>query len=406
MSRGPAAGVGGAAGRRHVVIVPSWYKIPDRPVVGTFFEEQARMLTRLDLRVGIFYPLYTSFRSRWRKQESIEQPPDYVDDGIPTHHHFVRGVVPRFDRLNYLYLRRSSQARFSRYVDRYGRPDLIHSHAVFHAGIVASHLSEVFDVPFVHTEHSTALVRGNPPSTRHEIRLIRSVVDRAAKCLVVGSKFRDDLVRRYAFDRDKLEIVPNIVSPQFFDGTTVKRRSEPFVFLTNSFLNPRKNHRLLLEAFKLVREERPSCRLRIGGKSYGDFQQELVDHARTVGVADSVQFLGELSRPQVVSELGGCHAFVLASQYETFGVVLIEALAAGRPVIATDSGGPRDIVEPENGLLVGEHTPEALARAMLQMIDSYDRYDQPEISQRCGERFSEEVVGGRLLRVYEEVLGR
>jgi glycosyltransferase involved in cell wall biosynthesis len=65
----------------------------------------------------------------------------------------------------------------------------------------------------------------------------------------------------------------------------------------------------------------------------------------------------------------------MASDFETFGVVLIEALAMGRPVIATDCGGPREIVNESNGMLVPARDNGALARAMQRMVEQRHRYE-------------------------------
>ncbi|MFA6661181.1 MAG: glycosyltransferase, partial [Bacilli bacterium] len=90
--------------------------------------------------------------------------------------------------------------------------------------------------------------------------------------------------------------------------------------------------------------------------------------------------------------------------FETFGVVLIEALALGKPVISTRSGGPEDIVEETNGLLVPTNDREALGKAMQYMVENYNTYNPQEIQQRCHEKFSEASVAKRLVNVYQQVL--
>jgi len=87
-----------------------------------------------------------------------------------------------------------------------------------------------------------------------------------------------------------------------------------------------------------------------------------------------------------------------------FGVVLIEALALGKPVISTRSGGPEDIVEEYNGLLVPVNNVEALADAMQYMVDNYYKFDQTEIQHRCYKKYSEESVGKALEELYWQVL--
>ena len=101
-----------------------------------------------------------------------------------------------------------------------------------------------------------------------------------------------------------------------------------------------------------------------------------------------------------------CDVFVLPSLYETFGVVLIEALAAGKPVIATRCGGPESIVNDENGLLVAPANSDALGRAMRQMVEAIDRFNKDIIRSDCIARFSRQAVIEQLGRVYCLARGR
>jgi glycosyltransferase involved in cell wall biosynthesis len=103
--------------------------------------------------------------------------------------------------------------------------------------------------------------------------------------------------------------------------------------------------------------------------------------------------------------MGTCDAFVLSSSYETFGVVVVEALMNGKPVVATRCGGPEDIVVPgEDGLLVEKDNPEALAAAMLELRAQRDRFDAAAIRQRCIDRFGEAAFVRRHAKVYQAAL--
>ena len=96
-------------------------------------------------------------------------------------------------------------------------------------------------------------------------------------------------------------------------------------------------------------------------------------------------------------------AFVLASRSETFGVVLIEALSAGLPVIAARSGGPEDFVDDSNGLLVPADDIAALADAMERMPRLAGRYDRAALAASARERFSPDAVAGALTALYGEL---
>ena len=98
------------------------------------------------------------------------------------------------------------------------------------------------------------------------------------------------------------------------------------------------------------------------------------------------------------------HAFVLSSQHETFGVVLIEALAQGLPLIATRCGGPEDIINKDNGLLVPINDVDRLAEAMFSIYNNYEKYDPEKLREHCKEEYSEKSISLKLIEIYQETL--
>lgn len=98
-----------------------------------------------------------------------------------------------------------------------------------------------------------------------------------------------------------------------------------------------------------------------------------------------------------------CDFFVLPSLFETFGVTLIEAMACGKPVIASDIGGPKEIVTEKVGKLVPPGDSETLAEAVDYMLDHYREYDPEKIVQYVRQRYSYQAVGKECDRVYRSV---
>jgi len=98
-----------------------------------------------------------------------------------------------------------------------------------------------------------------------------------------------------------------------------------------------------------------------------------------------------------------CDFFVLPSFYENFGVVYIEAMACGKPVIATNAGGPKEIVNEDIGVLVPPKDVEALIKAIEYMLDNYQNYSTEKIAQYAKKRFSYEAIGKILDEVYKSI---
>ena len=142
-------------------------------------------------------------------------------------------------------------------------------------------------------------------------------------------------------------------------------------------------------------------RLVIGGDGpEGDNLRKL---SSDLGIKDRVKFCGNLSRQEVLKQLDLADAFVFPSHYETFGVVLIEALSRGLPVVSTRSGGPDENVSPENGFLVPTGDSDALGKAMKQLMEEYDRFDPMAIRINANQRFGPQAVGKQLMDLFKKV---
>ena len=198
--------------------------------------------------------------------------------------------------------------------------------------------------------------------------------------------------------------VPNIVDSRFAPGEESgegQTETRPFRFLNVALLTEKKGHQDLLRAFASQFKGGHQAELRIGGD--GPIRGSLARLASELGIASQVTFLGMLSRERVLEEMQQSDVFVLSSHYETFGVVLIEALACGKPVIATACGGPESIVHSGNGLLVPPRDPAALGSALVQMQTNRATYDATSIRANCLARFGSEAVSAQLSKVYMSV---
>jgi len=187
-------------------------------------------------------------------------------------------------------------------------------------------------------------------------------------------------------------------------GTT-----RPLTYGITGMLVPWKGHRTFLAAAAIVKSDIPDAKALV----YGDetpmnpgYRRDLEDYAASVGLGDSVEFRG-LAK-DIRTALGEMDILVHASdEPEPFGRVLVEAMAAGKPVIAANAGGPREIVaDGETGILFEPGSPESLAAALRRLLQD------KELRQRMGEAGRERVKEHfharqqveQVQEVYEEVL--
>jgi len=171
-----------------------------------------------------------------------------------------------------------------------------------------------------------------------------------------------------------IRVIPTGVDLQRFRGgdrATMRERlgipEAARVLLFVSRLAKEKNVALLIEAFAKLQEQRGDTHLLVVGD--GDEKGSLKEQAQQLGLQDLVHFTGTLSGEELISAYKGSDLFVFASTSETQGMVVLEAMAAGLPVVAVDAPGVRDVVENGvNGFMVRDSDAESFARACLEIL--------------------------------------
>ena len=383
--------------KNHILITPSWYPSFPGDIGGSFFREQALALRKRGHKVGVIAPTFRSFRDVkgiFNKPYGIKVE---VDEGISTHRYHTMSF-PKMSGLNKSRFLQIGERLFEKYIKENGIPDLIHVHSMINAGFIALRLKEKYDIPYLVTVHSTAFARKLVPSS--VLDALQPVVNEASHNIAVSGEFKKLLNK--IFNTNKWVYVPNIVNDEFFKMQLPKNKKEQFTFINVCFLDRKKRVDLLINAFAKVFKGQKDIRLKIGGD--GSEKNNLIEQAEQLGVSKQIDFLGRLTRDQVKHEVLSADAFVLSSEYETFGVVLIEALALGKPIIATKCGGPESIISPEVGYLVEKNSIDDLARAMSDLFENYGQFESEEIREYCIQQFSEDAVIKKLETIYMDVL--
>ncbi|CAI8868247.1 MULTISPECIES: glycosyltransferase [Bacillus] len=165
--------------------------------------------------------------------------------------------------------------------------------------------------------------------------------------------------KEYLILREQNEENPNILN---IFGLTIPKK-EDYNFINIGRLSPEKGQEKLINSFAQLHKEFPNSKLYIVGD--GPLKKQLTLQAETLGLKNDIIFAGQLENPFAL--LDECDCFVLSSDYEGQGLVLMEAMIVGKPIIATDVTGVRSVLEGGLGLLV-ENTEEALTEAMKKYI--------------------------------------
>ncbi len=282
--------------------------------------------------------------------------------------------------------------------------DVIHAHFIYPDGVVAERLARRYSVPFVVSEH--APWRGWF-SRRGVAAKALPAARRASMLMPVSTAVRADMLE-YGIDDERIEVVPPGVDETLFAPQPGAERSDDILFV--GFVNFNKGLDVLFEAMRILQSRGSRARLLVaGGAHYRNTRLQGVQLARLpeeLGIADRVEFFGVRPPEEIARLMASAGVVVLPSRAESFGAVLVEALACGTPVVATRCGGPEDIVTPEVGELVPREDPDALAGALERVLAERDRFDASDLRRYAVERFGLARTTALTVAVYERVLAR
>lgn len=373
-----------------VLIIPSWYPTPERPVNGIFVREQAEALNKEhEVRVLFVDVLPRGEKRLPRKRLSKQR--GFVEQVIEVSNR------PLLWQFNYLW----TLVRAFRGLREEFRPDVVHCHVAVPAGFGGVLLKRLFGVPVVLTEHSGDYGMW---SRRPGLRLMAATAFSGVDALVcVSESQKSDLQKRFRGGKRAL-IIPNTVDTALFHSTPYPDVKDAFHLLFIALLESEdKGLGFLLQALAILRDSGgPAVHLDVvGGGSLLPFYEE---QARHLGLLDYVTFHGTQAHSAIPRFMQRSHALVLPSLHESQGMVVIEALASGRPVVATRSGGPESAIDSSKGFLIEPGKPQPLADAIAQLLSNLDKYDPQELAENAARRHGHQALVQRLTALYDSLL--
>ena len=372
-----------------IFLIARGYPTKQDPTWGCFEKDQAEALAKLGHQVTIL-SVDTRLRFYWREWGVRHQ----VHGKIATVNIFLFPIALVFflpERIKEIIRAWQMDLIYQQAEQHYGKPDVIYSHYL-HNTLKAIPLKKKYNIPLVAIEHWSQLAHTHIPKTT--IQLAKRVYSSVDQLLSVSSALQDNIRRQIGYDS---LVVPNMVSQEFYYTTSTPK--DNLTLVTVGRLVSEKHFDQLIKAVAHISEP---LQLKIIGD--GKEKENLHKLINELQLQEKVFLCGYKTKEEIVVLLQQSDIFVLPSQSETFGVVYIEALACGLPIIATDCGGPRDIVTPMNGLLVPINNQQKLEKAITHMIHNLHLYDKNLIAQDCQNRFSSENVAKHILKILENTI--
>lgn len=284
-------------------------------------------------------------------------------------------------------------------------PDVTQLNVIQKQGLLALWLKKRYGIPYVIIEHWTgylpenASIKANSPHTWFMKRVCRE-----AEVVMPVSLYLQQSMQALGFQAKQWQLIDNVVDDFFFEErqktASHKEERQKILLHVSCFDEPHKNVKGLLRAAKMLSEKRQDWRLVIVGT--GVDYEEVRSYAQTLDIPEGVlEWTGELTPHEVAEWMHKADAMVLSSRYETYGVVLAEAAAAGLPILSTPVGIAQEVAT----LIVPQEIAQNKAGTFAEFMETILFKNNRLAVQDNRNQFTAETIGKKLTGIYAQCTG-
>ncbi|MGN6439046.1 MAG: glycosyltransferase [Agriterribacter sp.] len=381
-----------------ILWLASWYPNKLSPLDGDFIQRHAQA-------VSLYTPLTVIYVAQYGEQ--VEVLEDHVEvNNLPNlteivvQFRFKKSGFPIIDKIRYNWKYYSTYKKLvKKHFAEHGVPDLIHVHVPMKAGVIARWVKGKWKIPFILSEQASTYMNTAPDSFHNRNMYYRLTVAKifsdAFFVTNVSAAISSQL--RSLFKLPTIHTIHNVVDTNIFYYQ--KHTTTIFNFIHVSAMNHQKNVLGMLSVFHELMKKRSDWCLTLVGPAGKD----VIRAVETFGLANFVNFSGQVTYNRVAELMHEADSLVLFSRHENFPCVIVEALNCGLPVIATRIAGIPEAINHSNGILVEAENQDDLMRALEKMLDNYNTYDCEKIAADAKEKYGYETIGKQFLNLYEQL---
>jgi len=373
-----------------IVFINSIYPNPVEPTMGNFIKKNLSQYPA-DIDVEVIAPVPFFLASRRNKTARIpfQRFEEFAGREIRVWHprfalfprNILRALVPYFEYLSVLPL--------LCYLHRARKIDCLHANFCLPDGIATSKLARRLGIPYIITEHRAALAE--LLSKAYLKRMMIPAYKEAHRVIAV-SEHTKQIIMQHRVSSDLVVVIPNGIDTALFVPSAASSAIKRLIYI--GFLVEHKGVQILLEALSILKDACLSLTL-VGD---GVYRTELERLCEEFGLCKQVSFVGERNPSEVAELLRDHDALVHPSFIESFGIVVVEAMACGLPVVATRNGGSEHIVSPSTGIIVEPGDAPKLAAGIRLLINT--KWDSKHIRDYASRKYDIRTVVNETIRLY------
>ncbi|APQ97025.1 glycosyltransferase [Clostridium botulinum] len=376
----------------NILVISNWYPNKNNVVSGIFVNEQVKALKLLGVNIIVFFPFDKSIKEGVLVED--------IEEGILVYRANTDNL--KNSKLSRISSIRKSLKILNKIVIKHDI-NLIHAHVCYVAGIISYLYNKFYKkIPYIITEHSSKVSQYS--SKFYNKILFYSAYKNAEKVISVSRSLENELKSLgYIFNS---KIIGNIVDTKYYTTDNEYKlydSSLKGLFIGLMGDNEVKGIQYLLPAISnFVKKHNYNVSFTFIGDGPKKIKYEKM--VKELGIANICTFKGTILKKDIPEHIMKHDFLILPSIKETFGSVLIEAMAAGKPVLTTKCGGPEEFVTDKLGIVVKSKDIESLEKGLYEMVNNYKTFDKNYIKKFAQNEFSYETIGKKIKDTYCEVL--
>lgn len=375
--------------RKKILFISSWFPNKIEPTAGNFVQRHAEAVALLN-NVEVLHTIGIS------NQNEIYVFEENIINEIRTLVVYYKNSETPI--VNFLRRMKAYKIGFS----KMQKPDLVHANVMHNSMLFAVYLKNIYKIPFVITEHWTALRKINHLKTSFKIKFIAKKIGNQAEYILPVSHDLKVSLQSLGISKP-MKVIPNVADSDLFCPSFIQ--NESFTFLHISNLLERKNPEKIISAAIHLLEKGYQFKLRIGGDGNSVAINTLKNRVEKSNFANYIEVFGALNLNEVAEKMKNADCFILFSEDENQPCVISESFASGIPVISSNVGGISEFFPSNFGVLLENTKQISLEKAMLKIMQERRKFaTAEEMSFYAKTTFAKSAIANQFAEIYNTIL--
>lgn len=387
--------------RIKVLFIAKWFMNRHDPQIGVFIRKHA---TAAALHCDVTL-LCVMGDTNQKALIEIEEKNEYGIWSVVTYFRKLNSPISVVNSFVNFFRYLIANRKALRYIEeKKGRHDITHAYIMLRPAAIAWMLQMTKRIPFVISEQWSGYATGKFAKKSFFEKALSRMIFRKAAAVTAVSVFLKNKMEASGL-HNRYTITPNVVEPFEKKTSPLPSNNKIKILTVADLVDEIKNISATIRAVAEISKHNPEIEFHIVG--HGKDEMNLKNLANSLGVLDRIVFFhGVKTNEEVFQFLHASNFLVMNSRYETFSLICIEAMSCGKPVIATNCGGPAEFMNPRHGILIKPDDQKQLQESLEKMISDFRSYNPELLKEFSLTNYSLAGTGQKFAEIYEQILLR